>query len=1056
MTASSLAPSAAVGQAVRLGHGLRAAAAADGDDATRRPASGTYTVVALRVAFQPDTTRFTTGDGTFGGPLYDDGLQPEIDPLPHDAGYFEAHLAFLEDYVARASDGRAAVETRLLPEVVQVPGRMGDYSPTGFDATSDDELRKLAALAEDAWRAADAQMDVDLTGLDPARTAFVLFHAGVGRDLELIGTTLDKTPQDLPSLFFDGAALRRLGAEPGTVGGLPVTNTLVMPRTETRQGFDFIQDEAFLVEFSINGLLAASFFNFLGVPDLFNTETGESAVGPFGLMDALGIFAYSGLFPPEPSAWTKWYLGWTGDVAVLDAAGQTASLRAASLPDANDVAVAYASPAEYFLVENRQRDPEGDGLVLQVWRDGAVTEQRVTAGDSSFTAFDVSGFAGGVVVSADNYDWALPGGFDEDDVLRDGGILIWHVDERVLQAGLPTNTINVDPDRRAVDVEEADGAQDLGFPSPGAFGPDFDLGTPFDFWYEGNPAVVVTRTGREIRFYQNRFGPDTTPSSDNNRGGETFIVLRDFSPSATTMSFVYDRADAAGLAPRPLLSLDVAAADDAFDVGSKLTRFGADASYLAAYGVEDGWTVVSLPDGTVADVREGRLTAPAETAPGRLEAAGRSLADSVVVVAFDAGAASRFAHPVADALRGARLTSPLVFGDGQRYAMFETETGRTGVLSIPAPGVDGEAAEVALPSGIGDVRSLAFAPQAGPVVAGTRGAALGEGSVAWSYATSPREGVGQVAFGEDGRGYVGVVPVAGDDGGGRLLLLRSDGVVTEMRPAEAIASVLASTPPVDGVVDAPDLDGFNPFPMLADVDGDRRLDVVTTQGAYLVAVTQTGAFVDGFPRAIPSASTAQPLVADGPEGPRVVVGGADGYLYAYDLAGRIRTVAGFPLSVGTAQRATPLVSDGLLAAVTLGGAVTAVDPGAGGGGGWTQLYADAQNQSFVRIVSGSPEPTPASDALLTAGGTYNWPNPIRAGQTFLRVEPTAPCRVEIQIVDGAGQLVDELTMESVPGGVPSEIAWQTDAASGLYFARVRAEALDGRTETRVVKMAIIR
>ena len=25
------------------------------------------------------------------------------------------------------------------------------------------------------------------------------------------------------------------------------------------------------------------------------------------------FFAYSGLFPPEPSAWTKYYLGW-GDV----------------------------------------------------------------------------------------------------------------------------------------------------------------------------------------------------------------------------------------------------------------------------------------------------------------------------------------------------------------------------------------------------------------------------------------------------------------------------------------------------------------------------------------------------------------------------------------------------------------------------------------------------------------------------------------------------------------------------------------------------------------------
>lgn len=48
----------------------------------RRPAAGIYDVVALRIEFQPDTSRFTTGDGTFEGPLYD-GLEPSIDPLPH-------------------------------------------------------------------------------------------------------------------------------------------------------------------------------------------------------------------------------------------------------------------------------------------------------------------------------------------------------------------------------------------------------------------------------------------------------------------------------------------------------------------------------------------------------------------------------------------------------------------------------------------------------------------------------------------------------------------------------------------------------------------------------------------------------------------------------------------------------------------------------------------------------------------------------------------------------------------------------------------------------------
>jgi len=110
-----------------------------------------------------------------------------------------------------------------------------------------------------------------------------------------------------------------------------VRQTVILPRTESRPGFNFVEEAPLLLELSINGLLAASFFNFLGVPDLFNTETGESAIGPFGLMDPLGIFAYSGLFAPEPSPWTKYYLGWLEPQDLVGDGPQTVTLPAASL-----------------------------------------------------------------------------------------------------------------------------------------------------------------------------------------------------------------------------------------------------------------------------------------------------------------------------------------------------------------------------------------------------------------------------------------------------------------------------------------------------------------------------------------------------------------------------------------------------------------------------------------------------------------------------------------------------------------------------------------------------
>jgi hypothetical protein len=50
------------------------------------------------------------------------------------------------------------------------------------------------------WAKVDESGQFDATGLDPETTAFVIFHAGVGRDIELTGTSLDITPYDLPSI----------------------------------------------------------------------------------------------------------------------------------------------------------------------------------------------------------------------------------------------------------------------------------------------------------------------------------------------------------------------------------------------------------------------------------------------------------------------------------------------------------------------------------------------------------------------------------------------------------------------------------------------------------------------------------------------------------------------------------------------------------------------------------------------------------------------------------------------------------------------------------------
>ena len=45
------------------------------------------------------------------------------------------------------------------------------------------------------------------------------------------------------------------------------------------------------------------------------------------------------------------------------------------------------------------------------------------------------------------------------------GLLIWHIDEEVMSSKWDSNTVNNDEEHKGMDLEEADGAQDIGFQS---------------------------------------------------------------------------------------------------------------------------------------------------------------------------------------------------------------------------------------------------------------------------------------------------------------------------------------------------------------------------------------------------------------------------------------------------------------------------------------------------------------------------------------------------------------------------------------------------------------
>ena len=998
----------------------------------QNPAAPIYDLVALRVSFQADTSRFTTGDGTFAGALFDT-LESKVDPLPHDAAYFQAHLDFLENYVSQVSDGKTEIRTHLVPEVIKVSQEMGAYSPIGLDANSDAEIGKLAGLVQESWALASQISSFDMSGFDPATTAFVLFHAGVGRDIELVGTTLDKTPQDLPTIFFNDASLSRL--LPGvniTFNGFPVEHTILMPRTESRLGFDFIQDIPFLVDFSINGLLAASFFNYLGVPDLFNTETGESAIGPFGLMDPLGLFAFNGLFPPEPSGWTKSYLGWADPIDVD--AEQTVSLTAGSAPSTNEQARIAISASEYFLVENRFRDLDNDGLTLTIYRDGQTFTQLIENGQEDFNSINIDGFDGGVVVDVDDFDWALPGGIDADGNLLNGGTLVWHIDERVLGQGLQQNRVNIDPIQRGVDLEEADGAQDLGFPSDNIFGPQAFLGSPFDFFYEGNPIVVITSTGDEVRLYQNRFGPDTFPNSNSNADGPSFVELTNFTLPGPVMSFDYGRASSTVNTP-----IDGFPVPQNADVpaGSYLTAFPNVDAGLIYQSNRDAIAVNARNATSPSFLRNVFVKSPLVLPDGRIAMlAADDIRSQAKVLLIQGGQTTEI--PLQSIVHFLpNVENQLMYdATGNRLIATIQQAGNVAVEQI----VLNEPVEVSNLPGGGLTTSTAVTANGDYFVVNGGEVLCSPCDKRWTYRIPELDKAGQLVMGEDVTGTMGAFTHITEE---ILVILNADQSITE----------------VDLKQYKPDGASFelSRFPVLVDLDDDKRLETLVTYGNMLFAFSNGGGMADGFPIELRASAVTQPLIASfvGQEGWTAFISSTDGYIHALDLAQDGRQLDGFPLAVGADIPATPLLRGGNLYAVDSTGTVSAWTLSNLERVWWGEQGGDAFQSNFVAL-DGVGEPPASSAALLTPGQNYNWPNPVREGKTHFRLTPTSDVQVTITIIDTAGALVDKLVRENVRGNTSTDIVWQTDASSGLYYARVEAVSGDGASETKLIKLAIVK
>ena len=135
----------------------------------------------------------------------------------------------------------------------------------------------------------------------------------------------------------------------------------------------------------------------------------------------------------------------------------------------------------------------------------------------------------GVITEISDYNLGFPA----------SGLLIWHIDEKKIREGLNVFSINSNRKHRGIDLEEADGAQDMGYisnlftdPSSGYWG---------DMWFAENQEYFRANAEGSMDF-----SSFTHPNTKSNSGANSGVNISNISKAGGTMSFTlsssYDMA----------------------------------------------------------------------------------------------------------------------------------------------------------------------------------------------------------------------------------------------------------------------------------------------------------------------------------------------------------------------------------------------------------------------------------------------------------------------------------------------------------------------------------
>ena len=1018
----------------------------------------TVYVLGIRVEFQPDTETGTTGNGLIdidGNPFpYDSLGYPTTNPdspfdsivgdkgyhnlyydPPHTKKYFEHLLEFLQNYWRDVSGGKVYVEYKVVPE----PESLSYKLPNKLTYYGDPEnyMRGILTLFKDAVSVCDKESpEIDFSKYARHSGGVIVFHAGASWQTDYFWDS----NYDIPDCFITG--IDRYFGQPIWVdnGSVPIVDGMLYSETAFQDGMPGY----------LQGGLCHEFGHQLGLFDLYDVSGRSMGIGGWSLMGT-GNWNLNGLLPPAICAWSSEYLGFT-DLVELTKDTTISIYQRCGLDTNVTTPKIYKVPIrtkEYWLVENRLVTTSQDTTVykleyssdsiwhidstgIRVWKDGVLT---------SFNGY---------------YDWGLP----PDSGM--GGLAIWHIDEEKIAQDSSDNEIQVGTPK-GVDMEEADGIQDFEIlPWLASDLEAFFYGSKWDVFYDGNNA---------------QFTPWTAPNTNDNSNSISHISIYNIGKSDTIMSFsvkfdmryanfpvntrgVFDvhSPNIAEVDGEPVLFTGVLdtnkigrGGDTSFVGGviyayhSDGTIFWADTT-LAQPGAPNPFGTNLFSSIAIGDI-DGNDTLDIVTAPFVVWSAIYGKGEVPVkyekqgpdtfrkiegnLCAWDVYGNQLFAknHITDGAIIGAPLLAD-INEDGKDEIIFGSEDGKLQVF-------DGSGDTLWTK----DLHQWIWATSVWDSSSQTLYALTLDGKL-WALAP---DGTTKWTAIEPRLSITTSSPVVGDinrDGSPEIVVHTGDG---EVHCISSSGNTLWRRELADT--------SFYSSPALADIDGDKFLDIVIAAGSSIYVLNNNGANVAGFPVNTGASKDIQssPVIGDinNDKQLEIIIGSPDGKLLAYDNKGKL--LPGFPFSVGGEIYSTPVLVDlnqDDIVEIFIGcddGKLYGWSVGPSGDLPWHSLHCTASNNGIYEPLS-ILSPSPVS--VFLSKDFYVYPNPIRSLGWVHYFSGDAK-DVDIKVINLAGEVVSELKGKVGKNNYQDVLI--PDVPSGVYLLRVE---VDGNT--RFKKFAVVK